>query len=134
MDYPKSRRFVDMSKESSCLWVPKKHGQRTIVLADKSGLRDKELEVQTDTNYIYIPLVRPPTEEEISLFRSEVSQVRVKSCMFQMRRKQDRTIEDALAGLLPSDLLSSLPKALDVVGDIAIIEIPSELKENEKKI
>jgi len=134
MGYPKSRRFVDMSKESSCLWVPKKHGQRTIVLADKSRLRDKELEVQTDANYIFVPLVRSPTEEEISLFRNEVSQVRVKSCMFQMRRKQHKTIDDALAGLLSSDLLASLPKALDVVGDIAIIEIPPELRENEKLI
>ncbi len=123
-----------MSKESFCLWVPKKHGQHIIVLADKSRLRDKALEVQTDTNYIFVPLIRSPTEEEISMFRSEISQVRVKSCMFQMRRKQDRTIEDTLAGLLPSDLLASLPKALDVVGDIAIIEIPMELREHEKWI
>jgi len=35
---------------------------------------------------------------------------------------------------LPPHLLASLPRALDIVGDIAIIEIPAELKAHERLI
>src|SRR5512143_2424021 len=57
-DFSESKRLVDMPKESSCLRVPRKYGQEVIVLADRIGLRDKELEVQTNADSIFVPILR----------------------------------------------------------------------------
>jgi len=43
------------------------------------------------------------------------------------KRQREKTLTEVLADELSPHLLASLPRALDVVGDIAIIEIPIEL-------
>jgi tRNA (guanine37-N1)-methyltransferase len=121
-----------MPKESFSLRVPKIFGQKIIVLADKLGLRDKALGFHEEAGSIFVPLVRQPTKEETDVFVKEAPEAKLEVAVFQERKQQEKTLEDALADLLPSHLLASLPHALDVVGDIAIVEIPAELKPHEK--
>ena len=123
-----------MPKKSPCLRVSRIHGQRIIVLADKLGLRDRMFEIQNEAGSIYVPLVRQPTEGEFYVFKHEVPSVQLEVAVFHERKQQKTTLEEALANLLPPHLLASLPHALDVVGDIAIIEIPPELKPHEKLV
>jgi tRNA (guanine37-N1)-methyltransferase len=121
-------------KESPSLKVPRICGQIAIVSADKLGLRDKALEVQKEGKFIVVPLVRQPTEEEIDLLKGEVPEVLVEVGSFQERKQEEKTLEDVLAGSLPTHLMAGLPRALDVIGDIAVVEIPVELKPYEKLI
>jgi len=123
-----------MSRESPCLRVPKTLGQKTITLAAKLGLRDGKLENQKDACFIYVPLVRQPTEEEKAAFKEQKIDFLLEIRVFQERKQQEKTLVDVLEKALPSHLLAILPRALDIVGDIAIIEIPSELKTNERLI
>ncbi len=123
-----------MPKESPSLKVPRICGQTAIISADKRGLRDKSLEMRQEGKFIFVPLVRQPTEEEIELLKGEVPEVLVEVGLFQERKQQEKTLADALAGLLPTHLMVSLPRALDVIGDIAVVEIPVELKPYEKLI
>jgi len=132
--FSESKRLVDMPKESSCLGVPRKNGQEAIVLADRIGLRDKELEVQTNADSIFVPIVRQPSDQEIHVLKEKVPEVQKGTGIFHERKKQEKTLEGALAGSIPPHLLASLPKALDIVGDIAIIEIPQELKNHKKLV
>ena len=53
---------------------------------------------------------------------------------FAEKQSTAKTLMQALENKLPPNLLASLPQALDVVGDIAIIEIPPELKSYENMI
>jgi tRNA G37 N-methylase Trm5 len=59
----------------------------------------------------------------------------VEICMrrFYERVERQNKLVDLLAGKLPLHVLASLPHAIDFIGDIAVVEIPSEL-ENYKKI
>lgn len=43
-------------------------------------------------------------------------------------------LKDALEGIMPSSKIEMLPRAFDLVGDIAILEIPKELRRYEKRI
>ncbi len=43
-------------------------------------------------------------------------------------------LKEALAGILPPDELALVPQGFDVVGDIAILEMPEELTKKEKEI
>jgi len=49
-------------------------------------------------------------------------------------KKKPTTIKEALASKLTKKQLKSLPTSFDVVGDIAIIDIPEELKKKQKLI
>src|SRR3990170_427421 len=123
-----------MLKESPCIKVPKTLAEKTLILAKKLGLADRKLEIQKKLDTVHIPLIRNPSEEEIAKFRAEVPDFKIDAHAFPERKQRQKTIEESLKNQLPPHLLAQLPRALDVVGDIAIIEVPPELKAYEKQI
>src|SRR4030067_1334285 len=123
-----------MAKNSPCIKVPKTLAEKTLILANKLDLADKELEIQRKREAIHIPLIRNPSGEEAAKFRAEVRECKIEAHVFSGRNRRPKTIEESLKNQIPPDLLANLPRALDVVGDIAIIEVPPELKVYEKQI
>ena len=116
-----------MSKESICLKVHKRSGQEALILANTLGLTDKTLLIHRNTDSLFIPLVREPNEREFATLREQLREFDVGSGLFSEKKGQEKTIRQLLHGVLAPHLLACLPKALDMVGDIAIIEIPPEL-------
>ncbi len=123
-----------MSQESSYLKIPSEFGQQIITKTDKIRLRNKELEVKKEADSILIPLVRQPNDDEIGVFKKIFPEIQYGETIFQEHKKEQKSLEEVLDGVLPPHLLASLPKALDIVGDIAIIELPPELKTFEKVV
>jgi tRNA (guanine37-N1)-methyltransferase len=93
----------------------------------KAGIIDRHFFVKTDDQTIILPLVRNPTQLEIDELRKIVPNLSSGTEDFKPRTRHPRTLEEALAGHMPSDTLSKLPRSFDVVGDIAILELDSEL-------
>jgi tRNA (guanine37-N1)-methyltransferase len=93
----------------------------------KAGIIDRHFFVKTDDMTIILPLVRSPTEVEIDELRKIVLNLSSGTDDFEPRTRHPRTLEEALADRLPSDLLSKLPRSFDIVGDIAILELDFEL-------
>jgi len=93
----------------------------------KAGIVDRHFFVKTDAQTIILPLVRNPTQVEIDELRKIVPNLSSGTEDFEPRTRHPRTLEEALADRTPSDLLSKLPRSFDVVGDIAILELGSEL-------
>ena len=116
-----------MPKKSISIRVPKIHGEKAIVLANKLEIVERKLEIQRNKDFIYIPLVRQPSEDELKTFKEQVPDWQVLAYMFPERKTRVRTFMELLEDKLPPHLLISLPRAADFVGDIAIIEIPPEL-------
>lgn len=124
-----------MPKEAPCLKVPKIMGERALVLANKLDINDKTLEIQKDTtNLICIPLTRQPEEKELSLLREQVPEFQLDKQAFPEKKQQQKTLAKVLENQLAPNLLASLPRALDVVGDIAIIEVPAELEAHKNAV
>jgi tRNA (guanine37-N1)-methyltransferase len=122
-----------MPKESISIKVAKTCGEKAIVLANKLEIVNRELEIRRNKNFIYIPLVRQLQENEFEAFKEEITDCEISTHLFS-RKKQIKTFVGLLRNKLPSDLLASLPRAIDFVGDIAIVEIPSELDAYKKVI
>jgi tRNA (guanine37-N1)-methyltransferase len=123
-----------MQRESLSIKVLKIHGEKTLVLSKKFGLSDRELEIQNDANSIYAPIVRQPSDKEKAMFNEEAPEFQLGVRVFQDRTRREKTLAEVLESQVPPHLLASLPKALDIVGDIAIIEVPPELKTHEKAL
>ncbi len=123
-----------MSVSSLCIKVKKINGEKTIILAKKLGIIDRKLEIRKNRNHIYIPLLRQPKEKEISMLKTQVPDFQLATNVFTKKKQQRKSLTQVLEKRLPPHLLASLPRALDIVGDIAIIEIPPELKAHERLI
>ena len=116
-----------MLKKSICVKAPKTYGEKAIVLTSKLKIIDRELEIQSNNDFICIPLIRQPQENELEKLKERVPDYKVSTYLFPERKKQVTTFVELLENKLPPYILASLPRAMDFVGDIVIIEIPPEL-------
>ena len=123
-----------MLKHSLCIKVKKNHGEKTLILANKLGLTNRKLKIQHDTIHLYIPLIRQPEHDEMEKLKAQLSDFELASKVFAPKKPQPRTLPQVLENQLPPSLLDSLPRALDVIGEIAIVDIPPELKPYKRAI
>jgi tRNA (guanine37-N1)-methyltransferase len=123
-----------MPKPTICIRTPKNQGQKIIALASKLELIDKSLEIQRSEFSLCIPIVRQLQEKELSALKSQVAKIEVSTAIFTEKQLPKDNFMQVLENLLPPNLLSSLPKSLDVIGDIAIIDIPSDLSPYENVV
>ena len=117
-----------MPTKSLSIKVPKIKGEKTLILTNKLGLHSKELEIQKNTHSLYIPLKRQPSETELATLKKQVPDFQLATRTFSERKQQAKTLAELLSNQLRPNLLDKLPRALDTIGHIAIIEIPRELK------
>jgi tRNA (guanine37-N1)-methyltransferase len=123
-----------MPRKSACLKVPKIHGETAMLTANRLGLVNKELQVKSDEQSVYIPMRQRPSEAKLTEIRKQLPDALVVTSSFMERPKPRVSIIQELEGELPPHLLASLPHAMDVVGDIAVVEIPEELENYKSKV
>jgi len=123
-----------MPKTAPCLKIPKSQGEKAIAAASKLKLVDKSLVIERDEKCLCIPLVRQPYSSELEALERLVPQTKISTYSFTQKMSPNQTLMEALEDQLPRHLLAALPQALDIIGDIVIIEIPPELKPHQKAI
>jgi tRNA (guanine37-N1)-methyltransferase len=117
-----------MPKTSLGVRVRKTLAQKTIVLADELGLFTGKLKIKKVKDFVYVPLAHRPSKLKLEQFLSQVSGATVSTYIFQEKPKRATSLAEVLEGELAPHLLESLPRSLDIVGKIAIVEIPPELR------
>jgi tRNA (guanine37-N1)-methyltransferase len=120
--------------KSPCLKIPQVLGEKAIILVRRLNLFNRELKIQRVEGYLYIPLISEPLSTHIEEFKKNLPEFEVSTFSFPERTKRPLKLVDMLEESLPSNLLASLPRAIDFVGDIAIVEIPPELGRHKKMI
>jgi tRNA G37 N-methylase Trm5 len=120
-----------MPKHSICVKTSKKRGQIIINLVSKLELIDKSLKIQHIEENICIPIARQPQENELAILKNQVPEMQLSTLLFTEKQLPKENLIQLLENKLPPHSLASLPKSLDVIGDIAIIDIPLELKPHE---
>ena len=117
-----------MPRPSVCIKVPKSQGEKTITLATKFGLADKSLVIQREENNLCIPLIREPKGIELTTLKNQIPKFTFMTAVFSEKQLPPETLTQALQDKLPANLLSSVPQAFDIIGDIVVIDIPPQLK------
>ena len=113
--------------QSLCLKVSKALGEKAIIISNRLGILDRELEIQKEDIFICIPLTRELSTREEEEMGEELPDYTILKCDFNERKKKKSLIQ-LLDEKLPSHLLASLPRSMDLVGDIAVIELSPELE------
>ncbi len=115
--------------------VSKMMGDKAIALLRRLELLDKKKKIKlADSNALLIPLIRAPDEYEKNLIRKQLGDVDFITSSFEERHVRPKSLIEALENALTPSELACLPRSFDIIGDIAIIEIPPELSKYERLI
>ena len=118
-----------MLVESPCLKVPKKLGEKAISLAVRLDLLNGELKVSPEDEFLYVPLLKEPEVTHIEEFAGVLPEFEVTTCKFHRRAKRPLSAFNLAGDLLPPSLVDFFPRSIDFIGDIAIVAVPSEIKD-----
>ncbi|MCW4020450.1 MAG: class I SAM-dependent methyltransferase family protein [Candidatus Bathyarchaeota archaeon] len=116
------------------LKVQKKLGEKAIRLATKLGLLSRELKVLSDAEHLWVPLNQKPMPAHVDQLDEALQQYDIVVKVFSRRVKPLRTAFEIAGDRLPPHLLASFPRSMDLVGDIAVVEVPPELEEHKSLI
>jgi len=94
----------------------------------KLGVLNLRLKPFEEDGFVHFPLKDGGSVGDI-LKQLKVSMV---AASFEERPRRPRSLEEAVSGKLPRELLDLLPSSYDLIGDIMLVEIPRELKPYEK--
>ncbi|HVP17166.1 MAG TPA: class I SAM-dependent methyltransferase family protein [candidate division Zixibacteria bacterium] len=114
-------------KKADCIKTPRREGEKILIRTSKLGLINKDLEIQRDEEFIYIPLAKRPSKEELETLKEQIVDCKASVHSFPEKKKPRTSVAQLLEDKLSPQLLASLPRAIDFVGDIAIVEFPPEL-------
>lgn len=120
--------------EAICLNIPKNLGEIAIRLVGELRLLNEKLKIQELDDDLCIPLTNELPPAIFQKFEKTFPEFEISILNFPERKKRHFTVVDFLADKLPSNLLANVPRAIDFVGDIAIVEVPLELVEHKRTI
>ncbi len=118
-----------LTVKAYCLRVAKNLGEKAIRLAMGLEIMDKALKVRSDGGHLCVPLNQKPGPVHIAEFNETFKNYDILVQDFSRHVKVHRNAYEIAGEKLPPHLLASFPRAIDFVGDIAIVEIPAELEE-----
>ncbi|MHA2046561.1 MAG: class I SAM-dependent methyltransferase [Candidatus Thorarchaeota archaeon] len=115
------------------LKVPANEGERIRKeLMDQDLLATEYKIVSQDTN-LYMPLRQKLLSEQIASIVGPID-YEVGEREFESALKGPRTLAEALEGYLEPKDITLVPRAYDLIGDIAVLEIPEDLSEHSELI
>jgi tRNA (guanine37-N1)-methyltransferase len=104
------------------LKVPRKQAEKIRQQLIRDGVLSKEYAVIKEEGYVLLPVIRSWGEFEVVELDVE------------KRPLQYKKLKDALSNVLTDSEFDVFVSAFDIIGDIAIVEIPDELEAKEKQI
>jgi tRNA (guanine37-N1)-methyltransferase len=118
------------------LRVAKVDGEAVRRLLIQLSLVDTEQAITRDERFVRFPLIREPYPKEWSLIRELDfdSTVEILEPSTPKRERRPNNLIEALRGSVEPTLLEQVEHSFDIIGNIAIIEVPEELAFLKKPI
>ena len=92
------------------------------------------MKIQQAEDHLYIPLIKKPLPADIEELERKLPEFEISTHKFPERAKRHYSLLDVLEDKLPPHLLTTVPRAIDFVGEIAVVEIPPELESHKGMI
>jgi len=90
----------------------------------KDGILDEKMKIMADGDSVLIPITK----------KAEFPDTEIVEIPGEEKEQKPSSLREALAGNLTEDELALVPTSFDIIGDIAILEIPDELAGKKKAI
>ena len=109
--------------------MPLPAAENAIRTLRKLQLIDYDHEFQRTEQVIVVPLLREMSERELSLLRKQLGEVVIQLSDFAKVVQRPKNLAASLEGNAPEDLVENLPRSYDVIGDIAVVEVPEGVQQ-----
>lgn len=120
-------------KKSYAIKVPLKYAQDTKLIINKNNLRNNECKLKKDKQFIYFPIKSFEIKNEILTNKNlKLNNFNIIIDDFEEYEKKIKTYKENLD--IPKNLKKYLPTSYDIIGNIALIKLPTELIEYKKNI
>ncbi|MFX1449585.1 MAG: class I SAM-dependent methyltransferase family protein, partial [Promethearchaeota archaeon] len=118
---------------SSCVYINKQQGEKLRNTLLALELLDKNKIIKVEGDFIYFPILKELEGFEKSGILKNFNSAKFKFTNFKLREKTDQSkFLDDLAKYFDQNELKFIPRSFDIIGKIAILEIPSEIQTKEK--
>ena len=123
-----------MSSEKRYVSIPAKDGETIRKLLLALEIFDSGYKIISEDKTLYLPIKSELNQHHLSTLNSSAVTFDIGARMFDVIPQDPRTLIDALDGKLSPEELALLPRAYDLIGDIAVLEIPDEIAQYSKLI
>ncbi|RMG41386.1 MAG: class I SAM-dependent methyltransferase family protein, partial [Methanobacteriota archaeon] len=118
--------------ETQCIAVPTSEGQRAIGILKNADLLDTKFRIESDENYLYLPVVEITTSQK--LLQDSNIPAHVTFAMLEHKKTRPKSIAEVLHTVIPENLWKDIPSSFDIIGDKIVVEIKPSLNEFEADI
>jgi tRNA (guanine37-N1)-methyltransferase len=115
-------------KELDGIFIPAGKTQKTLELLRKLEFTIEDFQFQRNGGTVGIPLAGTPSAKAAKVLKRELGSYQIRKAQFEIIPPRHRTLREATRDRLPSDLISELPHSIDIIGDIAIVELAPALE------
>ena len=122
-----------MSAKKHFLKIAPKDGERVRKTLIESNLLDLDYKIIAHDGALFIPLQQ---ETQIERLEEIVGSIPFEAGVmeFEPLSQGPKNLTEALESLLSPDVIELVPRAYDLIGDIAVLEIPDELSKHKETI
>ena len=114
-----------------CFKIKKNFGGEIITYLSEQDFLDRTHRIGKTQRYLLVPLKEVFSERKIKLrFKGSFEERHLQ----KVEHRGPKTLKDILNNIVPKDKIEFIHRSFDTVGDIAVLEIPPELKKLEKSI
>ena len=107
--------------------VPASLAETAIKALRKLQLIDNRFELGRSNDEVVVPIIREPSEIEVSKIPVDLGRIALGKSVLLENRRRPKDLRDSVNGELSGSMLSRLPRSFDIIGDVAILELPHEL-------
>ncbi|NWF96106.1 MAG: class I SAM-dependent methyltransferase family protein [Candidatus Thorarchaeota archaeon] len=122
-----------MSSRRPCVRVPLRMGEQVRRMLLDRGLLDTTYQIRSDGERLALPLSQSLSLPLLSSI-VDVDELEIGEGEFLPVTSLHHSLEELLCDRLTPDELKLLPRAYDLVGDIAVLDIPATLATHERAI
>ena len=120
--------------KKTCIQVEQRLGEQLRLILVEHGHLDTDYPITKDRTYLYLPLRRKLSSSELAKFAKEIPKFTQVEKDLKPVLKKPADLSAALQEILPEDLHQFLPHSLDIIGEIAIVELHNEVVSYEEEI
>jgi tRNA (guanine37-N1)-methyltransferase len=114
-------------RKSFGITIPKLETQRALALVRRLKLVDNTLELARTDSTVLIPLVAEPTPDNVNEIKQLFRDAQIGQHYFQEIKAKVQNLSEFMRTQIPEELLPSVPSSFDIIGDIAIVDLPPRL-------
>jgi tRNA (guanine37-N1)-methyltransferase len=123
-----------MPMRKVCIRVERRFGEKLRVLLNELELLDNRYPITQENEHLLLPLCRDIEDKQLNELKKKITHIILVERDLDPIERKTQDLTTALQDHIPSRYMKLLPHSLDIIGEIAIVDLTDELQPYSQKI